>query len=55
MCPNHIEHYLEQYILNSSSRFSERIKLWNKYSISANDFDKIIDSFIGINNNLIND
>jgi hypothetical protein len=49
MCPNHIEHYLEQYLLSSSSRLSERIKMWKKYSISdSSEFSGIIKTFLGI-------
>ncbi|RWS29938.1 hypothetical protein B4U80_06651 [Leptotrombidium deliense] len=38
MCPNHVEHVLDQKLLTSPC-FSERIKLWNNYSgnISQND------------------
>jgi hypothetical protein len=55
MCPNHIEHYLDIHFLKSS-RLSERLALWSKYSINESQFDSITKQFIDKckNYNLIN-
>lgn len=45
MCPNHIEHFIDETLLKTS-RLSERINLWNKYSILQNNFGKIKEEFI---------
>jgi hypothetical protein len=45
MCPNHVEHYLDINFLKSS-RLSDRLGLWNKYSIEAGDCDLIVKQFV---------
>ena len=46
MCPNHIEHYLDIHFLKSS-RLSDRLNLWNKYSINSSvEADSIVHMFL---------
>ena len=51
MCPNHVENFLDQNIL-TTSRLSERIKLWNKYSFSKTNLDSVKIDFINKCNQL---
>ena len=45
MCPNHLENFLDQYLVKSS-RLSERINMWKDYSFSRDDLNAIKTDFI---------
>ena len=50
MCPNHVEHFLDLNML-TSTRLTERLKLWQKYSLKKLDSQTVMIDFLNKCNN----
>lgn len=50
MCPNHVEHFLDLNML-TSTRLTERLKLWQKYSLKKFDSQTVMMDFLNKCNN----